>query len=224
MRLRGFVACGLLALAACSGDAGGPKPGPAELNLVMARIGDQLNDPAVRLQRQLAYANRDKRIHPTEVTVTGGERVLPADWWIYDRGLLEFAGVDESLQGYFLLTPKGQAFIDGPEPRWLQATFQAPPKLNCAGGGAWASCQVEGVAVIGATPEAADLRIPPPSIPPRGFVAELHYGPNGWQVADLGLAPGTELAQAARVAVFGDADHITKARYRFALDMNRRVR
>ena len=55
------------------------------------------------------------------------------------------------------------------------------------------------------------------------FTANLTYSSAGWRVSDLQVTSGPAAAEAARIWVFGDPASIDKARYKFALDMNRRV-
>ncbi len=209
-------------LAACDDNAG-PKPGPAELALVTHELDGVLNLPARQLQDNLKRAAADHRIYAEEMVITGPPGTTPVDWWVYRKGLLRVAGVDTYYRGYFDLTPKGEAFVNGAQPRWLASTFQGQPQLVCAGEGGFTSCRVTAVATVKLTPEGAAL-FDSASIAPQRFTAALASGPSGWSASELQITGDADPWLTVRTALFGDHDAIDKAHYDWAVRMNRRGR
>ena len=211
----------VVALTGCGAAPASKRPGPVELGLVTLQLQQVLNTPAENFHENFVRSNSDKRIYPEELIVTGEGAPTPVDWWAYDQGFIRLAGVAD-YRGYFALTPKGADFAKAPKPRWLMAVLKGAPQLNCGGGDAWANCNVSAVASVQLTPDGARL-FGARSFPDQAFTASLQYGPAGWRVADLQAASGPEPSEAARTWFFGDRESIAKARYKFALAMNRRV-
>ena len=209
-------------LAACS-DNTGPQPGPVQLALVTRQLDDVLNLPARQLRDNLKRAAADHRIYAEEMVITGPPGTTPVDWWIYRKGFLRVAGVDTYYRGYFDLTPKGEAFVNGPAPQWLASTFQGQPQVVCAGEGGFTSCRVTASATIKLTADGAAL-FDSASIAPQSFTAALHNGPSGWSADELEVTGGTDTWLSVRTALFGDHDAIDKAHFGWAVRMNRRGR
>jgi len=214
----GLTATAILSLAACDQQR---RPGPAEIALLKQQLDAEMNAPIQSLHEEVIRSIADKWIFPEELVVTGEGDPTPVDWWLYGKGFIRLAGVVQ-YRGYFALTPKGAAFAKAPTPQWLAARFETPLQLNCAGEGSWANCQVSGVAAVTPTKASASL-LGGLRFPPQAFQANLVYGPAGWRVENLQATQGPELSEAMRTAIFGDPESIGKARYQWALDMNRRV-
>ncbi len=217
----GLAATAAMALTACGKDAGDRQPGPAEIALVTQQLDSELNDPVQRLHKSLVRATSDKRIYPEELEVSGEGDPTPVDWWAYDQGLIRLAGVAD-YRGYFGLTPKGEAFEQAPAPAWLAARLQGPMQLNCSSGSAYTTCKASGIATVLPTKDGAAF-LQGRTLPQQAFTADLDYGASGWTVSELHATSGAEPAEAMRTAIFGDRDSVAKARYRFAIQMNKRV-
>ncbi len=210
-----------LALGGCDGS-GAAQPGKAELGLATGALDQQLNAPAEAMRRVLTAANADKHIFPWELTLTGPAGVTPVDWWLYGHGFMRLGGV-QGVQGYFVLTPKGEAFVRGGEPRWLISTFKGQPQVTCAGSTMFANCRVMGSATVAAAPAAAGLLADASPMAPRSFQVVLQKNTDGWSADEFADSGSPSPAEAGRLALFGDAKAVAKARYRYALEVNRQV-
>ncbi len=210
------------ALAACDGSSGGTQPTPAELALATGALDQQLNASGEAMRRVLASADADKRIFPWELAISGEARPTPVDWWLYDRGFIRVGGV-QGLQGYFVLTPKGEALLKAGSPRWLVSSFQGPPQVTCAGSPMFASCRVLATASVAAAAQAKDLVADGPAVSPRNFEVVLQKNADGWSAGEFSDRGSPPPAEAGRLALFGDATAVAKARYRYALEVNRQV-
>ena len=215
------MAATIAGMAGCGQEAGKRTPGSVEMGLVTLQVVAELNAPGESLHESLVRSNSDKRIYPEELVVTGEGSPTPVDWWVYDKGLIRLAGVAD-FRGYFALTPKGEAFAKGPAPHWLTATLKPGPQVACGGGDAWTSCKVTAVATVQPSKDGAEV-LAGRTFADLPFTANLTYSSAGWRVSDLQVTSGPAAAEAARTWVFGDPASIDKARYKFALDMNRRV-
>ena len=222
VRARALAFIALAGLAAC-GAKPERSPGPAELGLVSQRFDAELNMPALLLRKSLIDANADRRIYPEELVTPGRGSITPVDWWIYEQGLIRVAGVDSYYRGYFGLTPKGEAFVKAPPPRWLVSSLKGGTQATCAGSRAWVSCRIAGVAAVRPTAEGAAL-FKHLAVADQVLQGELEYGPQGWRAGDIQTTGGAEPSEAALLAFFGDAASIAKARSRFADKVNRQVR
>ena len=210
------------ALAACDGSSGGAQPTPAELALATGALDQQLNASGEAMRRVLASADADKRIFPWELAISGEGRPTPVDWWLYDRGFIRVGGV-QGLQGYFVLTPKGEALLKAGNPRWLVSSFQGPPQVTCAGSQMFASCRVLATASVAAAAQAKDLVADGAAVSPRNFEVVLQKNADGWSAGEFSDRGSPPPAEAGRLALFGDATAVSKARYRYALEVNRQV-
>ena len=213
----------IVSLAGCGKDAGPPPPGPAELALLTQALDGELNSAATHLRRSLAKANADKRIFADELQIPAGHDTIPVDWWIYRQGWLRLGGVDPTYGGYFVLTPKGEAFLAAPAQQWLASSFQGAPKVDCAGQKLSETCEVAAVAAVQPTAQAADM-LKGLSFPPQALDAHLEQGPSGWRVADLGVKGDGEPADMAAAVIFGDRASIDRARSVWGAEMNKRMR
>ena len=219
IKLAAIAPC--LALGACGGS-GTAQPGPAELALATGALDQQLNVPAEAMRRALASANADKRIFPWELTVTGPDRATQVDWWLYDHGFMRLGGV-QGAQGYFVLTPKGEALVRNGAPHWLVSTFDGQPQVTCAGSPMFSTCRVIGSAKVAAAPAAPGLLAEGSPVAPRSFQVVLQKNTEGWSADEFADSGSPPPAEAGRLALFGDAKAAAKARYRSALDVNRQV-
>ncbi len=145
------------------------------------------------------------------------------DWWLYDRGFIRVGGV-EGLQGYFVLTPKGEALVKGGAPHWLVSSFQGQPQVTCAGSQMFASCRLAATASVAPAADARDLVPEGHAIAPRKFEVVLQKNGDGWSAGEFTDSGSPAPAEAGRLALFGDATAVAKARYRYALEVNRQVR
>ena len=213
---------GSVLLAGCGERAAERRPGPAELALITQQLDAELNGAAKIAHHNLVHANLDKRIFADELNLAGNSESVPVDWWNYRRGFLKLAGADGYL-AYFKLTPKGEAFAAAAPPRYLTSSFQAPPRLTCAGERNWVSCKVAAVAAITSTAQGADGLEGPPA-PALPIEADLSYGPQGWTATELHTTSGPPAFVVGRTALLGDSVAAGKARYQFAVQMNKRVR
>ncbi len=216
-----LMALAVAALTGCDAQSAHRSPGSVEMGLVALQLDAELNAPAQSLHQNLVRSISDKRIYPEELVVIGEGSPTPVDWWAYDKGLIRLAGVAD-YRGYFALTSKGEAFAKAPAPHWLTATLKPAPQVACGGGDAWASCTVSAIATVQPTKDGSGV-LAGRVFADMPFTAILSYSPSGWRVSDLHAVSGPEPAEVARADVFGDPASIAKARYRFALDMNRRV-
>jgi hypothetical protein len=139
---------------------------------------------------------------------------------VYRAGLIDLAGADSYGQGYFKLTPKGEAFTKQAAPGWFASRLQDAPRADCSGGSGWASCKIVGVATVQLTPEGAALASGA-AVAPQSFQAELQYGPSGWKVGEL--TAGHDPRITVRMALFGDDTAVRKARDDWGAEMNRKV-
>lgn len=211
-----------LVLSACDGGGDVAQPGPAELALATQALDQQVNAPAEAMRRSLASANADKHIFPWELVLTDASGTTPVDWWLYDHGFIRLGGV-EGYQGYFVLTPKGEALVKGGQPRWLVSSFQGQPQVTCAGSRMFTSCRVIASAKVSTAPDAADLVADASAVAPQDFQVVLQKGPDGWTAEEFSDSATPSPANAGRLALFGDAKAIAKARYRYAQEVNRKV-
>jgi hypothetical protein len=216
----GILAASLLGLAAC--DSGTSQPGPAEMALATGALDQQLNASADLMRRALATADADKRIFPWELEINAASGTMQVDWWLYDHGYIRVGGVSGS-QGYFVLTPKGEALVKGGEPRWLVSSFQGQPQATCAGSQMFVSCRVTASATVAAAPDARDLLADGWSVAPQSFQVVLQKDTNGWSASDFADSATPAPVDAGRLALFGDAKAQAKASYRYALEVNRQV-
>jgi hypothetical protein len=216
-----WLAASLLLLAACGGSDVS-EPGPAELKLAAQALDQQLNAPADDMRRALINAGAGGRIFPQELIINDQVQEIPVDWWLYDHGFIRVGGV-VGYQGYFVLTPKGQALVKGGEPRWLVSSLQGQPQVTCAGSQMFASCRVTASATVGVAPDAKDLVADPGSAPAQSFEVVLQKGPDGWQASDFSATSTPGPADAGRRALLGDSKAIAKARARYAHEVNRQV-
>ncbi len=216
------LAASLLSLCGCD-NASGPDPGPRDIALATQALDQQLNLPAEHMRRALAVANADKHVYPWELLINESSGPMAVDWWLYDHGYIRLGGVT-GYQGYFVLTPKGEAFVKGGSPRWLVSSFKGSPQITCGGSPAYESCQVTASASVVAAPDATDLVADPASVPIQSFQVVLQKGAGPWSFDNF--APSTTPAppDAGRRALFGDDKAIAKARYRYALEVNSQVK
>jgi hypothetical protein len=226
MRLRWPAALmglmGAACLSAC-GDDSPPTPSATDLSVVTQTLDVQLNDPAQQIREGLKQANADKRIYPQELFVRGEGRLTPVDWWAYRQGLIRVAGVDAYLAGYFGLTPKGQAMLAAPVPRWLASSFKGKPQVSCEGSRTSGTCKVSGTAQVAPTAEGAPL-FEGRAVPDQSFNAVVQYDPSGWSVQEFHTTGSVAPQDLSRRALLGDDETITKARDRFAVEVNRQVK
>jgi hypothetical protein len=201
----------LVLLAACDSPPE-RRPGPAELALITRELDSQLNTPARQLQYVLKRAQTVRRIYADQIVVSGPAGLTPLDWWVARQGYIKFGGVDHFYHaGYFVLTAKGSAFVNGPPPSWLVLTLQGQPQVVCAGNSGFLSCRVTGVVTIKPSSEGAALFPADVSIPAQPFTGELQYGPSGWSADNVEFTGGGDLWMTIRTALFGDHDAIQKA-------------
>ena len=212
----------VLVLAACDGSSDVSQPGPDDLRLATQALDQQLNASADVMRRTLASADADKRIFPWELVMSDSSGAMPADWWLHDHGYIHVGGV-QGVQGYFVLTPKGEAFVKGGAPRWLVSSFQGQPQVTCAGSHAFASCRIIASATVAAAADAKDLVADAAPAQPQSFQVVLQKAPDGWTADEFAASSSPAPADAGRRALFGDAAAIGKARYRFAIEVNRQV-
>ena len=225
MRFRVLAAVAGLMAAAClsaCGDDSPPTPGAADLAVVTQALDEQLNDPAKQVRETLQQANADKRIYPQELFVRGEGQLTPVDWWDYRQGLIHLAGLDAYKAGYFGLTPKGQAMLAAPVPRWLASSFKGKPQVSCEGNKQSGTCKVTGIAQVAPTKEGAPL-FEDRTVPDQPFEAVVQYDPSGWSVQEFHTTGAVAPQDSARRALLGDDDQIAKARGRFAVEVNRLV-
>ncbi len=217
-----FAALACAGLGACDGSSGGAQPTPAELALATGALDQQLNVSGEAMRRVLASADADKRIFPWELAIAGDQRPTPVDWWLYDRGFIRVGGV-QGLQGYFVLTRKGEALVRGGAPHWLVSSFQGQPQVTCAGSQMFANCRVIASAKVAAATDAKDLVPEGAVVAPRNFEVVLQKNADGWSAGEFADSGSPPPADAGRLALFGDATTVAKARYRYALEVNRQV-
>ncbi len=218
-----MLASACVALAACDGSSEGAQPGPAELALATQSLDQQLNASGEAMRRVLASANADKQIFPWELQVSTDARPTPVDWWLYDHGFIRIGGV-QGVQGYFVLTSKGEAFVRAGPPHWLVSSFQGKPEVTCAGSQMFASCRVAAVARPAPAPDAKDLVSDPSALGPRSFQVVLQKNGDGWSAGEFADTGSPAPAKAGELALFGGPASIAKARARYAQEVNRQVR
>ncbi len=209
-------------LAACDGSSGGGQPGPAELAVATQALDQQLNRSADAMRNVLASANADKRIFPWELVISDASGSVPVDWWLYDHGFIRVGGV-AGYQGYFVPTAKGEGLLKGGSPRWLVSSFKGKPDAVCAGSQMFMSCRVTASATVTAAADAKDLVSDPAQIPDQSFQVVLQKGTDGWSSSDFAPSSSPAPADVGRRTLFGDDKTIAKARYRYALEVNRQV-
>jgi hypothetical protein len=198
-------------LSACN-DAPERRPGAAELVLITRELDSQLNMQARQLQQVLKRAQTVHRIYADQIVVSGPAGLTPLDWWVAKQGYIRFGGVDHYYHaGYFVLTSKGEAFVNGTPPTWLDSTIQGQPQVVCAGNGGFLSCRVTGVVTVKPSLEGAGLFPADLSIPAQPFTGELQYGPAGWVADNVEFTSSGDLWMTLRTALFGDHDAIQKA-------------
>lgn len=209
------------ALTAC--ESATPQPGAAEMALVKQRIAIEMAAPITAMQKQLRRAAKDD-IYTSEMQIPSGDGPpLPLDWWLYQRGYVKLAGADQYLQGYFGLTPAGQAFLDG-KAHWLTVSFPQAPSTTCAGSKVRGACTVLGTAILKPGPGAGADGLKGAPLPSQAFTVNLEYGPQGWTATELKLGSGKEPYVAALDALFGDYDTILEQRTAYAEAVNREAR
>jgi len=213
------LAASLLTLGGCD-NAPGPDPGRQDIALATQALDNQLNLPAEQMRRALAIASADKHIYPWELLINAPTGPVAVDWWLYDHGYIRVGGVT-AYQGYFVLTPKGDAFVKGGSPRWLVSSFKGAPQITCGGTKAYERCQVIASATVAVSPDVKDLEADPQSVPAQSFQVVLQEEAGAWSTDDF--ASSTTPADAGRRALFGDDRTIGKARARYAVEVNRQV-
>jgi len=122
-----------------------------------------------------------------------------------------------------VLTPRGEALVKGPPAHWIASSIEGEPKMSCSDGGSVVSYRITGVAAVQPSQEGADL-LKGRTFQREPFQADMVYGPAGWRLEELRTEGGPDPSVAALTGIFGDPEAVGKARYRFALEMNRRVR
>ncbi len=221
LKLISLMTVAAMALSGC-GASGSSDPGRQELALATGALDQQLNAPAEAMRSALASANADKHIFPSELVISDASSQTTVDWWLYDHGYIRVGGV-EAYQGYFVLTPKGEAWLEGGPPRWLVSSFKGQPDVVCSGSQMFMSCRVTANATVAAAPDAKELIADPSVVPPQSFQVVLQKGTDGWSASDFASSTTPAPAESGRRALFGDPKAIGRARARYAEEVNKQV-
>lgn len=195
---------------------------PGARDAAVAMITADLNEPLLDLQNLLAAAAAgDGRIGSHELWMQGARGAIPVDWWLWNKGYLSL--VDDPAYGaHFTLSEKGTRFIDAGEPRWLTATAEGAPRMQCRAAGSVTSAACTAVFVYRTvTNPGADLA--QVSFPAASANLEAAFTPGeGWSVSDL-VVDGDAPRDTARFVIFGDPNSAKEPRERFVESIRARL-
>jgi len=190
-----------------------PVLNEAARNEAVAMIASDLNAPLVELQAVLTNAAQDGRIEPNELQIQGASGSIPVDWWLWNKGYLRLED-DEYYGPYLALSEKGERFVGGAAPTWLNAKAEGSPKMDCqsAGGLTRAVCTATVAYSVSQAPGGDLARVVVPASS-ANMEASFTQG-EGWSVTQLSV-DGEPPRDVARTAIFGTPEMAVEPRRQF---------